>query len=345
MHLPDGTIVPSFLSVTQQQSHLAGSDRLFSDTVLRAGRVITAHAPTAATNTNGKFWEYDVKVGIYDQGLFTELIYPRAQIASFFGGLADKMFWRPRLGNADNDDLGLGSHVLLACVNGDTAHALIIGGYNPATAAQQESEGERDYLTVEVNGASLRIEEDGTIEIRHKGATKDDGTVKDDDDTKTSTITMDKNGDVKIATGAESKNLVHLDSQNKKIFVDATEGEVHIKAQNNVKVLSQGLLVGDATDAMVKGTTYRSAEQSLHMQLSTGLTTLMGLVTTAGAGLSGAGVAHLTPVVGPIIGAPLLSAAGAAVTGIVPIITQMLTAIQTFEAQAATYLSTKNKLD
>src|SRR5690606_22266030 len=106
-----------------------------------------------------------------------------------------------------------------------------------------------------------------------------------------------------------------------------------------------GVLTGDATDSTMMGTTYRQAESEMHQQLIGQLTTLTGLVQTAGAALLTTSTAHTAPITGPVIGAPTLATGANSLLSASQIITQMMTQLQTFEAKSGTFLSQKNKSD
>jgi hypothetical protein len=337
--IEDGSVIPSFLGLSQG-SGMSGTEVSLSDMRLRVGHVVAIHAPDAKSNSNGKYFEYDVEV---DVGAGLSKVYPRAIIADTMGGMADFFEWTPRISEGGSGQVNKGTRVLVMCVNGHSGRAVIMGGakHNGRVAAESNDLGH--HLTFEFNGINVNISKDGDMLITHKGATASDGSVKDDNETKNGTsILMDKNGDVKIGTGKGSKNLIHLDSQKKQILL-----------------LSSGVLTGSATDSTMMGTTYRTAQQTMHttvMPLLTALSTLIatagGSVTAASVGLATAAVAHLAPIAGPIIGSPAIAtagvslvAAGAALTSAGPLVAQIMAAIQTLEGQSDAFLSKKNKSD
>src|SRR5258706_15940733 len=96
MVLPDGTIVPNFLSISA--GDISGFERAMNDIHFKVGRVVSIHSPQSDTNTNGKFYEFDVAVDDVNHGSHTEILYPRCQLSNFFGGVADFFRWKPRLG-------------------------------------------------------------------------------------------------------------------------------------------------------------------------------------------------------------------------------------------------------
>jgi hypothetical protein len=198
------------------------------------------------------------------------------------------------------------------------------------------------------------------------------------------TVELLKNGNFTLYT-KDSKQSLTLDHENKKaafVFDEAWEvsvagrvqerygedwtlesgGATSIKSTGSVAIESStstwtarsagqsfiksaGLQVGMATDAMMKGTTYRVAETALHSQLLAALGTLAGVLGSAGGSMSAAAVPMAIPIIGPVVAAPMLGAVGAQLTACIGIIGQMVAAISSFEAQAPTFLSLVNKND
>jgi hypothetical protein len=147
---------------------------------------------------------------------------------------------------------------------------------------------------------------------------------------------FDDDGEVVVLANGNDKTEIRLTKQ----------GEVLVKAKK-VKVGDSNTKIelGDSTDAMVLGTKYRTNEAKMNSQLMGQLQALAPLITTAGAQLTAAAAPNGIPIVGGLLAAPLFTAAGQALTQAVQIITQMATAIQTFENSANDYLSQSCKLD
>lgn len=348
MSLADGTVLPSFLD-TRSSALPRARDIDQNDLRLRVGRIVASHAPDASSNSNGTVYEYDVEVDI---GAGVTKVYPRAVMSDPLGGLADTLFYKPRLSTGGNDlnKLDTGTRVLLLCVNGQSGRSLIIGGTKHHGKKAKESVVD-GVFRAEVNGIILHINEDGELKVTHKGATNDDGTVKTDGATTNGTfIQLDKNGDVKIGTGSSSSTLIHMESSGQVMNLNAT---------SNVKIQSSGVMTGAATDSTLMGSTYRRDKTVMHSTMMPLLTALSALASTAGTGfttaaaqLQAAGVAQKVPVAGAVAASVPIQAASvacmtaaAAVTAMGPLFTQLMAAIQIFESKAATHLSLKNKSD
>lgn len=344
--LGDGSVVPSFLNVQVSNPHESAYARGVSDSFLRCGRVSKVYNPDDDGNQSKKFFEYDVEVDYYEgSGSYSKLVYPRARIASVFGAVGDYTHYTPRIVSQQDTQINQGSLVLVLCVNGDSRQAVIVGGIaHPSLPKEDPNDGH--HLGFEFNGINVDINKDGTLTLVHKGATDPDGTVQNDtDQTNGTSIQLDENGDIWLQTGKNGDNVVHLDSQNVKIRVDATQGDVEINAQANVKITSQGVLTGTATDHTMMGDTYRNAEKTLHNKLQVAFTNLQSALSTIATQLGAAGTAMLIPTTGPVAAAPLVSAAAGGASTAAGLCSQMAQAITDFEAQSAPYLSAKNKSD
>ncbi len=102
---------------------------------------------------------------------------------------------------------------------------------------------------------------------------------------------------------------------------------------DNVRLGAEG-----ATEALILGTTYRAQEFAMNTALQAGLAT----IAAAGAQISAAGALHIIPIVGPMLAAPLLSAAGASISSGAAV---MSTAISTFDTGPTAYLSNVSKTE
>jgi phage baseplate assembly protein V len=106
-------------------------------------------------------------------------------------------------------------------------------------------------------------------------------------------------------------------------------GNIEVTAAAKVKVAAPTVELAGNTESAIKGSTYRAAETTLNSTLGTSL-------SAAGISLAAAGADPVLLGLAPVAAAAL-AAAGASISaaGVAP---------TTFEAQAATFLSTKVKL-
>lgn len=371
--LDDGTIIPSFLKVTDTSQEVFGYENSVNDYSLRVGRILKAYSPSDTQNRNKKVIEYDVSVRHADgTSGYTDISYPRVRVASLFGGVADYLRWTPRIDNFDYvSQFGLGSKVLLLCINGNQRVAYIIGGIpHPDDGVSSLSFKESPYLEFEFNGIYVHIDKDGTFSLIHRGPTGPDGDILTDAGTNSSiqfssegNITLGYNLQNKpgggVETNSDSLPFLGLLKQQNQIVSFAqddisaeTENRFLIKTTNGVKINDGGLF----PQAFLRATIYRQQQEIMHNVIMPLLSTLSTLLTTSGATLTATGATlatvggfHLIPVAGPLLASPLVIAAGAtttasgaALTAAGPVVAAIQAAIQAFEALSSQYLSNKH---
>lgn len=383
--LDDNTVVPHFQGlIPRGQATDTGN---LTNLALRMGEVKDIIYKTDPQSITKQFTEYSVEVQHRDgRGPGTTSRYAGCLVASLFGGAADVLRYTLRKDNGTNtgpDGIGVGSKVLLLCVNGQTTRAMIIAGLRDIKTNSKDADDPAlgHNLFFEFNGISFSVNKDGEARIQFRGPTKVDGSLDTaagaNANNGPTAIEFLKNGNLHISTKAGQEIL--LDHANKKAsFVFDTEWNVKVNkkvvedygdswqtsvgtsikieaqkditfnssagawnlgAAGNLKIKTAGVLTGAATDATMMGDTYRRAEQTLHQQLTTGftsLTTQLGIISAAANG------PMAIPVYGASIAGPIIGTAAAQMATAVG---QMIAAIQSFEGQAAKYLSLKNKSD
>jgi len=322
--LPDGTVVPHYFSMQDsREGEATGTD---NDFALRVGEVQRAVYPDDKDAPDGqKFVEYDVMVEYVDEGTgaVTHQLYPRCTIINVFGGLADKFTFtlrgddsQHRDRNAPSPGLGFGSKVLILCIQGKRHAGIIIGGVRDEQDIKEEKKAGHNLHFV-FNGVDCTINDAGELSVAYTGRTTVDGKRDSNvEEAVTGTkVTFLKNGNLVLGTRDGNQQLT-LDRANKKVQLDVKNGKLVIKA-------SDGVEVGAATDAWVKGTTYRQAESAMLKQLQAQLTAAATAMQTG-----------KTPLTAP-----------AALTAAATCFQLAAQAIASFEANADNYLSKKNTSD
>jgi hypothetical protein len=376
--LDDNSVIPSYLGHFARG--VAEDTGAMSNLALRVGEVREIITPDSEKSIGKKFTEYTVEVQEKDgNGPGTSTKYAGCIILNLFGSVADIFRYTLRVDDGSKrqeSGIGVGAKVAMLCVNGDTTKAVIVGGFrdtgtDPDTKLQQAKDSKEDghNLFFEFNGTQAYINKNGELQVKFRGATTVDGKLSNKavSDAEGSTIKFDKNGGIKLAT-KDAKQFLYLNHNDKKIEILADE-EWHVNVNDklvfsaggiidisgnksanlevidNITLKSSGVLVGAATDAWLLANKYRTAETLMLKQLSIGLTSLLSLVGSAAASLTAASIANVPPIIGGAVAAAPFAAAGASLLATSPIFGQMTAAIETFEAQAATYLSLKNKND
>lgn len=258
----DGAILPSFLRSTTTDNKPWRETQL-TDYSIKTGVVVKAYAPSDDGNFSQSVWEYDVEVQTSRGAeLMTPVVYKNCHMQSFFGGVADKFLWTPRLVVRSADGSGSqqdqpGSTVLVQCLRGITNFGIIIGGMQPEEAATEPDEfgdgngNTQPTLLWEYNGVHIDINKDGELTLIRKGPTKNDGTLVTDNDEKAgATVIVDKDGNITAQTG-DGKNSIVIDSADGKITATADQELDLVSTNGTMNLTSQGAMqIKSSTDAV-----------------------------------------------------------------------------------------------
>jgi len=310
-------VIPSHLRIGKTQRFSDGG--VFDDIQLHFGEVQEVIYANDERSRSKQFTEYSVYVQYRDPDTKAGVgkIYDNCIISNVFGGVADNVSYNLRgdksVSKPSTNRLGLGSKVLLACINGETQFPVIIGAIGDPQDKSQNGDADQKlghYFRFTFNGIVVLINNDGEVSITRNGPTKIDGSLQDGVDKKTvgASITLNKDG---------------------KIIVKE----------------NQALEIGDATDHFILGDTYRNAEHDMNQSLQTGLQNVAQKLTIASTQLAAAGASMATPITGAVAAAPNVTSASVQLALAVAELNKMATAIAKMEAQAKKYLSSKNKTD
>lgn len=244
--LPDGSVLPSFLSYRSSGAHSPGGRGLLGDTQLRMGEVQAAYAPNDPKNQSKTAWEYVVQVNSYrdNESLVEAPQVYRATVADMFGNLADRRRFTLRAASSEPSEgssIGNGSIVLLMCPSGDKSQAVIIGAWrqpleqDPKYAAKYTDPSEVFY-EFEFNGVKARINKDGELSLAVPGATQLDGSPSLDRDSsnKGTSITFSKSGAITVTD--ENGESIVISSADHSITVKAGDATTEIGGTWRLKV-------------------------------------------------------------------------------------------------------------
>ena len=334
--LRDGTIVPHYFGTTPVGR--SGNPGVSTNVQLRPGEVKEIIYPSDQRSISKTWTEYRVEVqhkDAYHTGTVTT--YPNCWVVNAFGGVADRSTFTLRADSGQSttsSGLGDGSKVLLLCINGDQPNAVILGGLRD-TNDNSDEKSDGHNLAWSFNGIQAAINDNGEFTLTFNGATNADGSLRPSasQSAQGTNVKLSQDGSVTWTQGNQS------------VKIDATASNITINSGSYSTIVSSaGTQLGGNTalDAIIKGTTFRLAQQSLHTALMTALTTLSGLLAAAGAALSAASVPNAIPIIGGAIAAPGFLAAGTNITLAAAIVTTMQVTIQAFETAVANVLSTQN---
>ena len=256
---PDGSVVPSFLSLFSTEPT---QDEAFGDNVLRQGEIKEVIYPDDDKSFTKQYIEYTIWCQYKLNGVGSGRKYFGAIIMNDFASLADKtcqiLRVNPKAGQPKANDkdqnapsgLGLGSKVLFLCINGETAFPIIIGGLpDPKDQSQKAvdlKDGEVQYTT-EFNGITTEINKDGEYTLTYGGKTDIEGKTDVDDDVRGTFINFDKDGGLTFSDQKSDNSL----------YINHQDGQVEVQRKNK-------FILGDGADKMLRGTSFRDAETSMH---------------------------------------------------------------------------------
>jgi hypothetical protein len=341
--LPDGCVIPHFLGLEAMGRSKSYDDQ--TNLSLRWGEVQSIVYPSAASNTGmqKKYIEYVVMVAQQDgDGSNVNTFYNCVSLNNVFGSVADILKYTLRT-TAEGDppqlgEYGEGAKVLLLCINGDTAQAVILGGTRDATNddnVDQQSDGHN--LEFEFNGLNVAINNAGELAVTFNGATNADGSLADSADTNAqgSVLRMTQDGSISF-TSADALQSVLIDQTNNVVTV-AANSQLNLKCAGQVNIQSSGIVMGGGNNAMPLFSNYRFSETEMNTVAASQAQAIGVLLGTAGAALASAsGASAFT------LAQPFLATAGASLTAAAPLLEAWGAAVTAFEAQATTYVSRRN---
>lgn len=310
---------------------------------LQVGEVKEIILPTDSRSLTGRLIEYRVDVQYKEaSGPAAIVEYPNCIVASQFGSAADYFTYTLHSDPTAPKDLtatGVGSKVLLLCIRGDSALSYIVGAVR-----EQETEDTLTghHLEFEFNGVRVEINDSGEAKMTFRGKTKVDGTLdaSANSEAEGAYIQLDKNGSIKIANPNDNQTVV-IDHAAKTINIQA-DTETTLDCNGLVKIRSEGVHVGSATDAWMLGTTYRKAESAMHRKMISEFSSLSGLLSAAGQLI---GIAGVTNKFSKSLAAGLFKAGGAALQAAGSQAGKISGDIAKFESKSNDYLSKKNLTD
>lgn len=327
-----GVVIPSNIRRFFQPDNFDGG--AYDNIPLRLGEIADVLYPDDERNLSGRFVEYKVVVQHRSGGTAVTKVYDNCLLANLYGSLADKKFFTLR---ADPESLttgtavpSKGAKVLLACINGESNNAVIIGGITDQKDEFQKDlkKDDKDFSSYELfNGIEHIINKDGELTITYKGATKLDGTTDVSDDVAGSFVKWDKDGNITVSD-KDGKNAV---------IVNHKDGKVIIARDKNFEL-------GEATDEMLLGKSFRDEQSKMHQKINGYNAVLKNLLQVVGSNLTTAGTTPIAP--GSTL--PTLGVAGALMLQVAQQIGNIDQAIQDFENAAQGkngFLSKKNKAD
>ena len=195
-----------------------------------------------------------------------------------------------------------------------------------------------DEADPEASGTKLSITKEGNFVITTNPEAEKPQSILVDHQNKRVELSANTGFSVQVQDGPaliSAKQDAAIESE-AQVAVTATSDANVTSKNGNVNIAGNaapgfGVILGSGSDAMIKGSTYRTQEALANQNVA-------AMLQAASAALAAAGAACLVPIVGPIAASPLLVTASVTIAS-------AAAALQAFEAQGPTYLSLKNKND
>lgn len=221
-------VLPSPLQNTEQES---SETKFFGDLSLKIGQVIRINYPDPGKAQTTQTTTYDIIVNQNaGDGAKTDIYYG-AQMSNIFGGLADYVDYTART-NSDkgqfilsgqaiteaNYDKILGSHVIIACIDGSSTDSVIVGAlpHYLNTIVNEKTykkpiKADGHFLNFMFNGVNININKNGELLIKKGGPTNAKGALDEDNkeggkkEQANSFIQIDKAGKILLSTTNKEK--------------------------------------------------------------------------------------------------------------------------------------------
>lgn len=235
--MTDGSVLPSFLSMSNTTQMGTNPVDYFNNYMVRAGEVTGIYYPDDQGNVSKKYIEYQVDIHHRDgQGVVTIVPY-RCALSEMFGGAADhyRFALRPRTYIDPNQSMGDGARVLVACPNGDSGQAVIIASLKNPGSPSADDHGRTEgiagqsggvWMDRHFNGTIESVDNDGRLTLEAQGAT-------------------DQKGQIKDPQGGQAPNLT----------LDPTDQSATLQAEQTAQIAANTIYVGsrDAAENLVLG--------------------------------------------------------------------------------------------
>jgi len=299
---------------------------------LFVGEIKEVIYPDNKESRTQKILEYTVVGQVRAGGAAQSQVFYNCVPLNQLAGYADFSYQTFRVDSELKTTFGKGSKVLLLCLNGESFYPVIVGGiYDPKDESQKDIPKGKRLSHWQFNGVHIDVNDDGEYQITFKGATDIDGKTDVKDSVAGSFAKWAKNGNISVQDN-DGKNQILIDHENKKVVVKRDEA----------------FELGDATDKMLLGESFRKEQESLHQKLSKFIDTVSQLTQNAGIAAATAGGKMVVPIYGAVLAASDIAQLGGLLVSIAQINGQMKQALDAFENAAKaknSFLSKKNSAD
>lgn len=295
-----GPVLPHYLQ--REPEHRPTAE--YGNLAPRVGEVLELLWPDDPRNVSKRVIEYRVAVQHLDTdgGTATTREYPNCIALNPLAGLADRCVNTYRADGAQGrQGLGKGSKVLLLCLNGETASAVILGGIrdqaDATDASLRETYGDHFYVW-RFNGCRMIVTADGTFSLDRSGPTDINGDTLDGTP-EDSVANLTFNSDGSVTLGARNSRTSAKAEQRFAVNQPARRLELHA---------GSAVHVGDATENVIRGKSYRTAQRAHHRTVRAVLQVAQGALASIQTSLEATAKLMVIPIVGPVLAASAFQA-------------------------------------
>lgn len=248
MRLRNGTVLPHGLLGDGASRGASAFNRSYKNTTLRAGIIVRRYETSDKNNVSKLAPEYDVNVVEQDENLGMNcILYRNCLSVDGLGSIAD--FFEKKLRtqgkydklNAGKDFKGQdGAVVIMLCIDGVGSKGVILGGLHHPDRSSKLT-GKEAQLKGEYNGINISVNEDGSTNLTFRGATDNQGKVKDKSQGNT-TIDIEKDGSFQV----KHKGVTQRAEKDGK-YILTTEDSTSVTAKKEISLKTEDKFLLKAT--------------------------------------------------------------------------------------------------
>jgi len=250
MHiLPDGSVIPSEFSISQQPKN---GEHQFSNVALRVGKIVKIYYPKDSNNISKKFIEYDVRAAQSKSGSGANLIvYRNCRLNNVFGASNNFLTHTLHPSVLEKGVYKKGANVIFMCIDGIVSTGcIILGAVESENQLKIYDEQDGQFYDFNFNGINYNINKDGEWTVTFNSVIDPDG-KKANEAASGTQIKIDKEGRVKISdnegqyweidrvakksTWTDGAESIIIDKANKKISL-ASSGDLSSASKDNTAV-------------------------------------------------------------------------------------------------------------
>lgn len=254
METPYGSVLPSSLFSDADMRGFSSFNSRYQDFGLKVGVVTNVIETDDDRNTTGLFPEYDVAVVQQDQDVgYSLVVYRNCIRTDALGGVSEYFDVKLRMpdkiedtGAADPKNQN-GSVVIIQCLMGSSAQAIITGGVQHPKRQLTLDKETGHALIGEFNGLKVNIDKDGAFSVVFVGATDNDGKPLKAD-VGGSFFKITANGSIEI--GDNNGEVITLDKEKQTLTITSKK-EMTITAGADMMVGTEGQLSVSAKKDMI----------------------------------------------------------------------------------------------